>query len=201
MDKSSFNSKELIILGGPSCAGKTFLIKKIQLGQYPSLCSQLGILNPSSWRYIAARKLKSIDLTYEDQLVVHYDFYTQQSKEDEFNNLTTLIANFDKISVVTIRAPRSTLIKRNSLRIIMLSLKYIFLLLRLSSKKRRVIVLQKLHNTRAKNSAYKNGVSELLYEKWFKYFSQLPEVKHYVLNTVGSNIVELRVNESHETVY
>jgi len=72
---------QLIIIGGPSCAGKTFLIKKIRQGDCSRLCRQLGIVIPSSWLYVEANQLARLCKKNIERLVVHYDFYTRYSKK------------------------------------------------------------------------------------------------------------------------
>ncbi len=190
--RSNVNSNQLIIIGGPSCAGKSFLIKRIQKGLYPGLCRQIELSNPSTCRYVNAINLKGIELSSRERLVVHYDFYTQQSKENEFNYLADLIDKFDRINVITIKVTRSILIKRNNSRIIKTSLEYIIILLSLRRKDRKRSALQnKLRRLWKKRNAYKNNQVELLYKKWFRYFNQFAEIKHYPLDNAESVTMNL----------
>ena len=120
-------------------------------------------------------------------MVVHYDFYTQQSKENEFNYLADLIDKFDRINVITIKVTRSILIKRNNSRIIKTSLEYFIILLSLRRKDRKRNALQnKLRRLWTKRNAYKNDEVARLYKKWFRYFNQFAEIKHYLLDNAGS---------------
>lgn len=77
-----FKIDQLIIIGGPSCAGKSFLIKKILQGDCPSLSEQLGVTIPFSWLYVEARQLAHMHQQMIERLVVHYDLlYTIFTKK------------------------------------------------------------------------------------------------------------------------
>jgi len=177
------HTNQLIIIGGPSCAGKSFLIKRIQQGELPRLCGQLGILNPSSWRYVLAAGLKHIDQQIVERLVVHYDFYSQQSKENEFNHLCKLIDNSDRIIVVTLNVPRSILVKRNNSRILKYYLIYLLSFIGVKRKNQwNKSLPNRIHYLWKKRKVYKHGESDLLYERWFKYLDQFNEIDHWLLD-------------------
>jgi len=82
---------KLVIIGGISFSGKSFLIKKILQGEYPLLCKQLGILDLASWDFVLASDFKNLDLSKIDQLVVHFDLYAQRSEVNAFRNIHDII--------------------------------------------------------------------------------------------------------------
>ena len=180
-----FQVAQLIIIGGPSCAGKSFLIEKIQQGDYPLLRKQLGIDIPSSWLYVSAGKLKHIRQPIIERLVVHYDIYARYSQENGFNHLHELITNSDRTTILTLCVPQKILIKRNNSRL----LKSLFDLVMCRRKKRRIIVLRRINRQWEKRKSYERGFSEFLYERWFNYFIQSSGTSHWLLDFNQSNIL------------
>jgi hypothetical protein len=179
-----FHINQLIIIGGPSGSGKSFLIEKIQQGECPRLCSQLGITNPSSWLYVLAKDLNQIHPIVE-RLVVHYDLYAHQSKENEFNHLNRLINNSDRMIILTLNVPRSILIERVNSRL----RRSLFSLIGVKSKKDLKEKLWNMYREWKIQKAYKHGVSELLYDKWFNYLDQFAITSHWLLDNYKSDTI------------
>lgn len=135
--KKDKETSTLLIIGGPSCSGKTFLINKIRQGLYPDLCNKIGLQNHSTWRFVNANELEFLDLSTEKKLVVHYDFFFQHSEWNAFYLIDALAEHFDVVNAVTLTVPTKTLVKRNNYRIIKHVIKYCMTLLRFGKRERR----------------------------------------------------------------
>ncbi|NQV03403.1 MAG: hypothetical protein HQ542_12205 [Bacteroidia bacterium] len=85
-----WKTTELIIIAGPSCVGKSTLINRIQQGEVPNLCDQLGIDDPSMWVYIDAISLPKLCYPIQ-RMVLHYDTYHQYLNNKEYSNVEELI--------------------------------------------------------------------------------------------------------------
>ena len=179
---------QLIIIGGPSRSGKSFLIEKMKQGDCPYLCDQLGVINPSSWDYLVANSLNKELRPMIEKLVVHYDFYAQYSKQRGFNYLSELITNSNSVVVLTLFVPPEILIQRTKSKLLE-ALKSSFCLSgkRLLKVKKRGRQLQKVRGSWKKQRAYQKGLSVSLYERWFDFFSRNSVAAHWILDFNKSN--------------
>lgn len=173
---------QTVVVAGPSCSGKSFLIERLQRGQYQQLNRQLGGLNFSSSIYIKARELKQMDARSIDSLVVHYDFYNQQRDEKQFNYLSDLIDESDATFVLTLDVPSSILIERLNSRIYNMTLEYLSNLL---IRKRKTLWEErrknKIKRLWGKRKAYKREGCDHIYRQWFDFLSQFKEIRHWKL--------------------
>ncbi len=169
------HANQLIIIAGPSGAGKSFLINKIKQGDCSRLCKQLGMLNPSSWRYVGVPGLKKIHQPIIERLVLHYDLY------DGFKHLHELINNTDTMIFVTLMVPRSILVKRLNSRL----LKRFFKLIGVRGTKNYNPgkLLAKILGLWKKRKAYKCREIDLLYEKWFSYLNRFNITNHLLVDS------------------
>ena len=182
-----FRVNNLIIIGGPSCSGKSTLINRIRQGGCSYIRKHFGISDPSSWIYLEARELPHIRQPIVERLVVHYDLYAQYSQENGFKHLDQLLTHSDQIIVLTIYVSPEKLVKHSNSRIFVLSQDLICSNKRLSHYSK---ILQKIHYLWIKRKAYKRGISELLYERWFRYLSRSPLTSHWLLDIKTSNIMQ-----------
>lgn len=112
-----FQTKQLIIVGGPSAVGKSTLIHNMQCGNNPLLCDQLSVVCPSSFLYLDAWELCKIKRSFVDRLILHYDFIHQYSPKDGFLYLTDLISRSCNVCALTLCAPSDILFQRISSRL------------------------------------------------------------------------------------
>lgn len=183
-----FRVGQTIIIAGPSCAGKSLLIRKIRQGAYPRLVEQLGIADPLSCLYVMANKLERTPQTIIEQLIVHYDFYRQYSHGIDFKYLHELIAASDTVTILTLYVPQKVLIERINSRLLRFLNELLSKLILGRGKKDIFIGLKKTIRTWKKRMFYKYGFSERLYEKWFDFLAENSKIKHWVLNLEKSNI-------------
>lgn len=97
-----FRTKQLIILGGPSCVGKTTLLARVRQGDCPRLCEQLGIDQPSAWQHIGANRIPAIDQPVVERLIVHQDIYGLYLDAKSQVNLREIITGSDRCTTVTL---------------------------------------------------------------------------------------------------
>ena len=75
----------LVIIAGPTCAGKSTLIKKILKGD-PSFSEKLRLDNPSSWNYSDASQLHKVQEPSIDRMILHYDILYRLRKYKKYEN-------------------------------------------------------------------------------------------------------------------
>ncbi len=112
-----FKINHLVIISGPSGAGKTTLMEKLRRGEKPILCERLAISDPSVYKNIVVQKLPTIAELPAERYILHYDLYAQYRK-DGFARVVELIDWSEKITVLTLCASGKLLRRRNLLRII-----------------------------------------------------------------------------------
>ena len=194
-----FKIDQLIIIGGPSLAGKSSLIEKIRQGDCPRLCEQLGIAIPSSWLYVGVKRLAHIRQPIIERLVVHFDICSRYSQKNGFTYLHELINTnisylheliniSDRVTILTLYVPPKILIQRSNFRLLKslfrLSLSRVY-----RRKKHHLHLLGSINRQWKRRKAYKHGFSMLLYEKWFNFFNQSGVTTHWVLDFNKSNIM------------
>jgi len=171
-------TKQLIIVGGPSCSGKTFLLRKIRQTDLPELRKQIGLHEPSSWCYVNGRKLSGVRQSDIDRLVVHYDFLSCHSHENGFQDLHALISNTGHATVLTLCARPETLHQRITSR-----LAGIFISL-IGNPKTYRKKNRHLHSLWTKRKFYteKTGVHNL-YREWFNFFDERGITNQWVIQS------------------
>ena len=187
--------KQLVLVGGPSCAGKSFLIQKMRQKDYSCLREQLGIQNPSTWLYVAAGKLAFVEQPVIDQLVVHYDFNAQYSQKNGFKYLRELINISNKVTVLTLYVPSDILIQRVNLRLI----KVLKLWVRCNVFRGRngsFNTRKKILLTWKKRRKYRQGMDVFLYSEWFDFFSQTNIALHWVLDFNRADVAAARLHNA-----
>lgn len=168
---------ELILIVGPSGSGKTSLIEKIKEDGYPQLLKQFNITIDSSCQYIAAPEFKNLTKSCINQLIIHYDFYTQASI-NKFKFPDRLLNKYNKITILTLCTSPKILINRNALRLKNLS-KY-----KISKEHKHYKFFKK------QREVYRDSYSiKKLYQNWFDYVEKLETKNHYILNTNSTSII------------
>ncbi len=185
---------QLVLIGGPSCAGKTFLQDKMSQGECPQLSKQLGIEDPSSWPYLTTHETMMLRQPQDamERAVVHYDMYSHYSKKHGFKHLQELIDRSDKVTILTLCVSPRVLIQRNNVRLIrlvgLLGLLGLRRLFKRSSHNPDVYAEERLRLQRfwKKRKEYKQGYSAVLYREWFDFLTQTSVTSHWLLDLNGS---------------
>lgn len=180
----------LILVGGPSCSGKSYTIGKIQRGECGDLGQQLGFMDPSSWRYVHAWELANLPEPKIERLLVHYDIYAQRSDEAGFGYVEELIANSQHATVLTLCARPRVLIKRSNKRIFRKWLKRLRERIdsTVSGRKAELEPPRRIRRRWEKRREYGRGHSVLLYQEWFEFIDRLGVQTHWLLDVNPSNV-------------
>lgn len=106
--------KRLLLVAGPSTAGKSTLIDAFCTGQLPALTEYLGI-DPANGLYIEAYQLPASRWRETDILVLHYDFHRQYHNQS-FRHIDELFAHFETVEVLLLQSSAYCLFWRNTWR-------------------------------------------------------------------------------------
>jgi hypothetical protein len=97
--------ERLVILGGPSCIGKSFLLSQIRSGNLRDVCSALRI--DADTPTMEAGDLPKIEGQYP-RMILHYDF-VRQMRGGLVRVLANAFASAEEVSYVTLVASAPTL--------------------------------------------------------------------------------------------
>lgn len=175
--------KQLVIISGLSCVGKTTLLDRIQKGEMQLLCEQLDINDPLLWTYVDADNLPKLPQNFMGNLVVHYDIYTQYSKKNGFNYLPEIIRKSEKVVLLTLYTTPKILLKRNKLRLF-----EAFASLFRTPKKYKLIILR-LRKLWKKHRVYRKYARiSALYDEWFDFCDAYCAASHWIVDSTKENM-------------
>ena len=167
----------MIIIAGPSRAGKSTVIDRMRSGKKTRLCGQLGMIDPPSWHYSTVNRLKGTPATTIDRLVLHYDLYANFSRRKNFSNLDALIFSAANTTALTLCTTAETLCERNALNI----KRFANLLLLKKNPLKKTIA--KIQLRMRKQRSYRDGASvQSLYTEWVDYISGHDLASHWLLD-------------------
>ena len=189
---------QLIIVGGPSCAGKSTLMREIHEGACPDLCNKIDMTAPSSWYYTSAIDLVKLREPMMERVIVHYDIFSHYFSKKKIGYISELINNSESVIVLTLYAPLRTFVRRVELRICKELMELftgclvqgcaVFWTLRSAKDVREVLRSAKKSLRKVKwllrvYKAYRRGYSVFLYKKWFRNFDNKDVKTHLVLDS------------------
>lgn len=111
-------SNRLVLISGPSNAGKSTLIKRMLDGKYPKICTQLEISDFSKWEIVQGNRLTELGPEYVPNLIVHKTIRSTRNGNSTYNTLREVINNSAHVSIVTIAIPNQVLLQRNQYRLL-----------------------------------------------------------------------------------
>lgn len=161
----------LVIIAGPSAAGKSRLIETIMAGGLVALRNQLGMRSCSSCLHIEARELPAIRQQRMDQVILHYDLYTQFISDTGFQHLPDLLPRAENVSVLTLCASTQLLYKRVSSRLISVCNAFV--------AKPDSFKAERIHRLREILAYYRDEPNlNALYEKWIQFITDQGVSEH-----------------------
>jgi len=176
------STKRLIVIAGLPCAGKTTLLSRMREGEYPSLCQQLRLDDPLLWTYVNAVQLPEISHSTVEQMVLHYDIYTQRSPKG-YDSLSELMSKSDNIVLLTLWTSPEILLRRSRSRLIRT-----FIALVLRPKEYRS-VRSHLRGHWQLQLVYRDSLRVLrLYHKWFEFCRVCCLPTHWILDCNARNM-------------
>ena len=175
--------KRLILVAGPSCAGKTTFIAGI-FACNPHLLQLLGISNLEEWLSLEARQLDKVNIREINNLVLHYDLLLQHDPAAGYRHIWELFAEFEDIIIITLVASPFHLLLRNSWRLLYCLHEVIF---RKTVHKRNKY--NKLFSQWNKEKVYlRRGSSKSVYQHWLEYTTGLRTSKNLLFDTSGISL-------------
>lgn len=172
-------AKRVIIIAGPSCAGKTTLVKALRQGNLPGLQNQLRVSDPDGWLFCRARKMHDFTDCAGRNLVLHYDILRRMGADlpsfdaDEVLGFMTragditVITLWEKADVLLERCRRRQWTNLHNLR-----------------KGRFTYYLAKRRKLSEKYALFQNpDALRRLYDRWFEFCSTLPISAHHVIHS------------------
>lgn len=189
-----YRIKQLIVVAGPSCAGKTSLLTSIRQGRCDSLCAKLGISAPSSCLQMQAVEIEDLNEGTLDTVLVHFDFYTLDVPEGGYRVLSKLLDNADRVTILTLCARSESLVERNNKRL-RKAIGELLTSLLCNPK----MLGRKIHLVRwllKRHRIYKDpSVVASLYQKWADSIGSC-DATHYWLDSDQVNILAARPYET-----
>jgi len=180
--------KRLILFAGPPCSGKSTVIKKVLLGNLPSLAESLQLGEPSSWKYIQAAKVHELSGSRMDRVILHYDILRQwrlklDNPSYEDDKPLGLLDAAEETTFVTLWTTPALLSRRLKLRETRCFIKT---LLSLDFDGTR----ESIRNCQV-NKLYVNPPKLFLhYDKWFSFCGSFDAKENWIMDTT-KNIPEL----------
>ncbi|AFZ35704.1 hypothetical protein Sta7437_2155 [Stanieria cyanosphaera PCC 7437] len=176
------NSTQLLILAGPSCAGKTTLIKAIKNKTLDSyIYKQLKVQNLfvlPTFEYKDLKKIELEKLKKSVTVIIHYDLYNIYLKKNSYKYLAEIDQQFDEVIVITLYVPSKVLLKRIKLRIIKT---FIRIFIKPTKYKSTVEYLEdqwtKYRGYRTVNTAHN------IYSDWFEFSKTLNLSSHWLIDS------------------
>ena len=174
-------SNKLLIVTGPSCAGKSTLIDRILRGECQKLCNQLELGNPLNWQLIYGNNIGSNKEQFIDWLMLHIAL-SSTSKNNKFEILQELILGSEQVTVLTLCPPADVVFWRavervkNDLQI---------------QKLMKGRDLLRLGSNLKKLWRYRNQGNMLVgYERWFSFLEEVGIERSWLINCISSNVDE-----------
>jgi energy-coupling factor transporter ATP-binding protein EcfA2 len=178
---------ELILVAGPSCVGKSTLIKKLQEGTETLLSEKVELGDPASWTYSEGARLHKIHEPHVDRMIFHYDILRPWKlnidQGYEGDESLRILDTSEAITFVTLWATPQALIQRLRSREADLIRKTLsFRNIRSKWQKFR-----DLHKLWKRQKLYTNTLELFsFYDKWFEFCNTYILKAHWIINTTGS---------------
>ena len=189
--------ERLIIVAGPTCAGKTSIIDGLQGGKFTSLPEALNIKSPTRWKNFAAADLERYRGPGIDRLILHYDIVYRLRSITNFeeDNALDMIETSNEIKIITLWATPEILIPRlkaRQVRVIRESLISINLFKMYGALQRWRNISRLLYNLH-----YKPDYLITVYNKWFDYCGKYEVESHWLINCSENKPILLPLSHWH----
>ncbi|MFQ5628092.1 MAG: methyltransferase domain-containing protein [bacterium] len=107
--------KNVVVVTGPIGSGKSKLIQEILANNITELGEQPGLTSDNGWIPLEARKIRTLEQSLPDKIILHYDFIRPDKKKIKSyqqDNVMQLLAWANEISILTLWTPPEKLQKR-----------------------------------------------------------------------------------------
>lgn len=103
----------LVVVAGPTSAGKSTLIDELRAGRQPALAERAGIEDPAGWAWGDSKALKKLTEPHLERLIFHYDFlrpHLRSAKTHDRDEALDLLDTARDVTFVTIWCPPEALL-------------------------------------------------------------------------------------------
>ncbi len=173
---------QLLIIAGPTCAGKSTLIERLREGNLPSISETLHIEHPSRWKTITAINMESYSAPDIDRLILHYDIVYRLRSIRHYgeDSALSVIASPNLIKIVTLWATAEILISRLKARRIQVIRESLISMrpFRIYGALHRWRIISSLLFKLNNNPDYLESV----YNNWFDYCEEIKAESHLLIN-------------------
>lgn len=191
----------LLLVAGPSCAGKSTLIQRLYSGELPEVAARLRLGDVSAWRCMLLSDLPPAEPLA--QVMLHYDFlrpWTGGTPDSGAEELLRLAGSAAEVTLLTLWVPPEELHRRMAgrrsefVRALLRGRPWNSETLRTSSRRngpppdrRRSLrktwaIFRELWRLSRKVRSYRRGSEvEALYGAWLSFWSKRP-AEHWVLD-------------------
>lgn len=186
----SLTIDHLFVIAGPSCCGKTTLVKQIKSNHLSALTVKIGLGDPDSWIFVNANNISSLTQKKIPRMVLHYalpslELYSGNKQSYINDERLAVLERARKISIITLHTMPTNLVARTQKRKLLWKsgrrqlLRNIF---RYFDEYKR---LQKLERLYAKPE-------EIIpiYNLWFSYYRSYPIHSAWLLNVDKNPVLQ-----------
>jgi SAM-dependent methyltransferase len=102
----------LIVVAGPSSAGKSTLIQRLLAGELPELAGALGMKDNAAWKTVTSGSLAHLNTPRTGNLLFHYDFIralSKSSKTYERDEAFDILECAEEVTFLTLWTPPEVL--------------------------------------------------------------------------------------------
>jgi len=115
----------LLVIAGPSCAGKSTFLRKLENGSYPHLTQRLNVGDPSQLTTVYAKDAVDFDYRAHRNVLFHYalpflSFRQKTLKGYEQDRRLDILGRADWVTIISLFADSETIHKRIRKRLIKL---------------------------------------------------------------------------------
>ncbi len=180
-DRVTFD--EILIIAGPSCAGKSHLIKKMKANQPCDFFYGISFANNHPPLYVTINQYKKLEHKHYPAIVLHIDLLRLDKFEDQMNQIFS--KGEHEVVVITICANKKTLLFRSWKRT-----KQVWIKKSMDRRKRRVLIEKLFYKCKrylSSKSVFK------IYSIWFERLERYSIDEHYLLDGNRSDVGDLLV--------
>lgn len=174
----------LVLIAGPSCSGKSSLIKSLIEGSLPLLCEKLELGDAALWNYVKTKQIETITDPAVDRMIWHYNLTRMWNPEFKENYMEErhrrVIDASNEITVVTLWTSPKALQRRNIAR----TTKHLFWNFSRDGFYYKLELLRNLHKIKKRHMLYKNPLDLYsLYNRWFEFCKKIRPKAHLFVDT------------------
>ena len=180
--------RSLIVVAGPSCAGKSHFIEDIKANRFPGIAKQLEIATPSMWQHKELGRFRPPPESSINRLILHCAFWLFGPAYQEVDGLEVL-RHSDQITFVTLWVHPDSLLQR-------LKIRRTRALLGFGKATDFRTRMQRLKQLRLREQVYRNPSALFShYRDWFNFCARYNARAHWVVDVTRSKPVLFPLTE------